>query len=86
MWTGAYKQAPLAGETAGWEWDLGTGGLVPVTFSKWVFGHPDNSDGDERHILLNRNKDYGWIDVLADLSANQWFSTNTMCAVCEYDP
>jgi hypothetical protein len=88
MWTGAYKATPVAFETTGWEWDLGTGGRIPMTISVWWDNgpQPDNKFGSESYVLSDRDISYHFIDVKADLSFSSWFRTQTFCYVCEYDP
>jgi hypothetical protein len=88
MWTGAYKATPVAFETTGWEWDLGTGGRIPMTISVWWDNgpQPDNSNGDERYVVADRDINYWFLDIPPDISMNNWFVSQAMCYVCEYDP
>ena len=83
IWTAGRTDNP-AGLTD-WYWDLRTCTTQKVTYFNWKSGEPNNKNNIENTIMMEFTSSFKMMDVPEDVSASGWFSSQTMCYVCEID-
>ena len=82
VWTGGYAAVPSS-ET-NWVWTMEQGTTKPIGYTDWRAGDPNNYNGEQEDaIVVSRDHQYTWIDVTLDATENGWFTSNTICFVCE---
>ena len=83
VWTSGRIDKPAGLNT--WHWDLGTT-KQPVTFFNFKGYEPDNDHNQAAaFIVIDTVQGFEWMDIAEDVSGDSYFSSKTMCFLCEID-